>query len=774
MKTVQFKMILRGWARNKVYTVISILSLIVGLTCCILMGGFVMNEYQIAGSVPDSDHWYTLKSKDVFAENSEIEILGGGVGNIGACLKNEFPEVQEYCVFHNRYAGLKEKNQPSRMDGFWEATPNTAALFQLKVLEGDLRETLSRPGEIAVTRSFAMQVYGQEQIIGKALTFNISKAIRTESGIYSKLGEETYTVTSIVDDSERGLLNFKILKGLPDEEVAFNLKNWVGSYFTFIRLDNGVSGKEFEKKMRSDSTFQNRKLVSMSDVYFTSVGDWEGITISRDPRLLYIGSSIALAVLIIACFNYINLGMTRALQRLRNTGQQMVFGASKGQMRMQLLLETSMQAILALALALVCVWNLLPRFNALFESRLMLEDLYTGTALWILGVLLLLIIILPSLYIFSRLGESRLGKILKQEYSCRPRLITGMVVAQFAVSIVLLLFMVNVHQQMDFVAHNRPDAEHILLLNEDENVDEDAWEVFCERLLMVPEIEKMASGSGLSEGAVSNGNRLVNIINSDAGYFDFYNLKFVEGHPFTAVSPEGTVVVNETFVKNWEIREPIGYSFDFNGGHYTICGVVRDFIMESLNQSIGSLMIVPEDAWQTVLMVSPENRKAAIGKMMALWKEIAPDQPAFSYRTMADAYLGLHRDEQKMMKMVLTFSWISLMLTCLGLFGLAWYSVENRMKEIALRKVSGATEVQVIKLLCGRFMKWILGAFLIALPLAFYFTGEWMKQFVYKEYVPFWMYVAVGLFALSVGILTVIWQSWHASVRNPVEVLKND
>lgn len=206
-------------------------------------------------------------------------------------------------------------------------------------------------------------------------------------------------------------------------------------------------------------------------------------------------------------------------------------------------------------------------------------------------------ILFPSLYIFSRLGEEHLSRILKQEYSRRPRLVTSMVVAQFAVSIVLLLFVVNVHRQMDFIAHNRPGAESILLLDEGESADEQAWNVFCEKLNTIPEIEKMTKGSGLAEGAVSNNDWFVSIINCDENYFDFYNLQFIAGGPFTARSPKGSVVVNEMFVKKWNLKEPVGYNFDFNGENRTICGVVHDFIIEDLTRAITPLMIIPEYAW---------------------------------------------------------------------------------------------------------------------------------------------------------------------------------
>lgn len=775
MRAVQFKMIFRGWMRNKVYTVISLLSLIVGLTCSMLMAGFVTNEYRIAGSLEDSDQWYTFKSKSEFYGSDELEILGGiGGGSMGMLLQSRFPEVKDFCVFHSCPAGLKKEGRIVSTDGFFEVTSNVEKLGKLKLLEGDLYRTLSNPGEIAVTRSFALGTFGRENVSGESLCFNIAKAVRTEKGIYGKYFDETYTITSVVDDSGKSFFNYKILKGLPEKEIDVNLNNWLGFYYTFVCLDKGIKGKDFEKKMRADSAFHEARLVPTKAIYFTPGTGEDDLTLSRDPMLIYVGISVALAVLLIACFNYINLGMTRTLQRLRNTGQQMVFGASKRQMRMQLTTETGIQAMLALGVALLLIWKLLPQFNALFEAHLVMADFFSGITPWLLSVILLIVIVLPSWYIFSHLGENQLSRILKQEYSRRPRLVTSMVVAQFVVSIVLLLFVVNVHRQIDFIAHNRPGTESILLLNEEGDADEDAWGIFCGKLNTIPEVEKIAKGWGLAEATVSSGDRLVSIIFGDENYFDFYNLQFAEGVPFSAQSPQGSVVVNETFVKKWNIREPIGYSFDFNGGHHTICGVVHDFIIDDMTRAIVPLMIVREYAYNTVVKVASENRKAAVDKMMALWKEVAPQEKPFSWKTMADAYLSFHRDQQKMMTMVLVFAWISLILTCLGLFGLAWYSVENRMKEIALRKVSGATERQVVELLCGRFVKWILVAFVFALPFAYYFTTVWMGQFVYRQPVTLGTYLGVAVFVLGAGMITVFWQSWRAALKNPVETLKSE
>lgn len=774
MKIIQLKMIFRSWARNKVYTVISVLSLVVGLSCCMLMGGFVINEYRIAGAISDSEQWYTLKSKNVFYNNTELESLTMGDGAYAVRLHDRFPEVTDYCIFHGAYAEVIEGKKSSYLDGYYEVMPEFVKTFQPQVLSGDLKQTLSRPGEVAVTRSFALRFLGTDQVIGQPLMLAVAKTIRTENECHNELCTSTYTITSVIDDSRRSFLNYKVLTGLPDTEIATGLKGWIGFYYAFIRLDRGVTPVDFEKKIAADSTLNPVKLVAMNEIYFLPEGNSEGLIVSRDPVLLYVGISIALAVLVIACFNYVNICMTRTVQRLRNTGQQMVFGASGKQMRWQLLIETGMQVTVAFGVALLVIYQLLPQFNALFSARLHMSDFISGIIPLMLGGILLVVTVLPSLYIFSRLGRMQLTRILKQEYSRRSRLTTGMVVIQFAVSIVLLIFVMNIHRQMDFIKHSRPESEDILFLDPEMGMAEDLWSVFHERLSSIPEVEAVTQGSGMTESMVSNNGRNMNIINAAVNYFDFYRLEFAEGTPFTASSPKDRVVVNETMVKQWDIKEPIGYTFAFNGRNNTICGVVKDYVMGHFTRAVEPLMIVPEYGYLTVVKVKPANRQSAIAKMAALWKEIAPDQGMFGWKTMADSYLSLHQDQEKMMKLVLIFSWLSLILTCLGLFGLAWYSVENRNKEIALRKVSGATELQVIALLCGRFLRWILIAFVVAVPFAFYFSKEWLGQFVYRQDMTSWTFVAIGFFALGVGAITVLWQAWRVAVRNPVETLKSE
>lgn len=783
MKMVQLKMIFRSWRRNKIYTVISLLSLVTGLTCSLLMGGFILNEYRIAHAVPGSGSWYLLTRQNVFYTNTEVKDLTLGEGCLAELLHDSYPEFSDYCVFHQCQAKWMKAGKEEILTGFYEVMPSFADAFQPVVLEGDLHQTLSRAGEVAVTRSFALQHFGRENVTGETLDCESWKPVYQDGYTSTQSMRAYFTITSVIDDSRKNFWNFKLLKGLPQEEIAVNTRVWFNSYYAFVRAEGVPDVAALMQKVNADTTREVAKrlmggksplsLLPIEEIYFTADSTWGSLFVNRDRSFLYIGISIALAVLLIACFNYINLNMTRTLQRLRNTGQQMVFGARKSQLRLQLIWETGMQVVLAVFVAGLLIRSFLPGFNGLFNARLEVTDFFEGITPWVLAALLGVIIVLPSLYIFYRLGDLQLIRLLKQEYSGRSRLITGMVVAQFTVSIVLLLFIVNVRNQMDFIAHACPESDYIMILR-NEGRNEEVWKVFREKLAAIPEVEATTSGYCLAGGKVSNNGLSINMIHADEVYFDFYGLGFAEGRPFTSASSPDQVVVNEALVKKLELKNPVGYVLDFNGQKSTICGVVKDMKIDKFTVAVEPVIYYFKEGWAAAVKVRTDRQEAALAKMRQLWKEMAPDQPSFSWQTVADVYLKLHQDEQKIQRMVMTFSWVSLLLTCLGLFGLAWYSVENRIREIALRKVNGATELQVVGLLCRRFIGWILTAFVIAVPLGIYFTYQWMMQFVYREEAGWTAYLTVGLLALAVGVLTVVWQAWQAAVRNPVESLKNE
>lgn len=770
MKRIQLKMVFRGWARNKVYAVISISSLIIGLTCSVLLLGFVMHEYNIARSVPNSERLYWMNTGGM----SSLD------GNIATELKGKYPEIKEICIFHDEYGSIQEEKLEKRFN-LYGVSPSFTDFFHSSLIAGNLKEVFTDYSHLAISRSFALKKFGEEAPIGKTLEIKHNKNIRETNDRYNaKEIKEIFTVSAVIDDREKGFLRYDVIKRLDETDISSNLTSYRGNMYTFFRVDSPTEMKMTSDKINADSVYlknygMNLTFVPVNDVYFQGEDEGNGLLRSRDKSLMFIALCIALAILLISCFNYINITMTRSLQHLRNTGQQLIFGASRREIRMQLILDTFMQCLIALGIAIILIYRFVPVFNTYVGADLQPADLFTGSYWMVYALLILLITVLPSFYIFYKLGKVELNQIVKQEYKGRTRLITGIVITQFTVSAVLLIVMLNIRQQMNYVVFSRPDADRIVLVSLP-GADEKLYTLFKERLSEIPEIEaKTSSAYNIDDMAVVNGKYVFGFF-ADKEYFSFYKMNFLQGGPFSHWKQSDEMVVNETFIKTFDLKDPLGEAFSVEGKEYRICGIIADFPVQSFKQASIPLMITnhPERWYNVTLKMQKANIVPGIAKMDKIWKEICPSAEHLTYETLADKYRDTHQGEDKMLHIVGNFTWISLLLTSIGLFGLAWFSVENRKKEVSLRKINGATETQIMSLLCGKFVKWIVWAFILGGPIAWYLTAEWMSRFVYKTDLTLWNYVGAAGFVILVGLATVCWQSWFAATRNPVETLKNE
>ena len=764
MFSISLKMIFRSWARNKIYFVISMLSLIIGLTCSVLLIGFVANEYNIAHVVKGGGQWYLLQEQNVYYSNEEVMANHTLNGGRAVAIQRSFPEVEDICVCHDDHKQIKKNSgETIPYAAIYAVTPNFADLFQPELLAGDLKETLRDPSGVAVTRSFARKNFGRENILGETLLLVGYSQYLKDGRLQNVEEEKAYMVKAIVDDKSKSYLQYDLLIHLPESDYALTRVSWMNSYYSFLKLGKEGRKDKLEKKLNQDETYRKQydiqgkqQLRPLSQVYFS--GDQQiGFIKSRDRVALYLAGSIAIAILVIACFNYINISMTKSLQRLKNTNQQMIFGATG----------------IALVIAVLLIKGCLPAFNRFMKADLVLSDLVEGISGGLMLILLVIVILGPSLYIFSRIGKNSLNDMMKTGLVQRPKLVTGMVVAQFVISVVLVVMVLGIAQQMDYVGHVRPDSDRILSLYAN-HPEGGQWKQFTGQLQVIPEVEDYTSSDILSYGAFSARGISAMIMGGDERFLPFFGLKLVKGKGFSPSAPNDAVLVNEAFVKKMAIQEPVDYRLVCNGEHL-IVGVVEDFVIDNLSRQIQPLLIeYNSTSYNTLVKIKEGSMSVAIQKIKELWKKISGDEEGLKFRTMAGMYEDLHQEEQRVLQMVVLFSWISLFLTALGLFGLAWYSVESRMKEIGLRKINGATQRQVVGLLCIRFIKWIAIALAIGLPMALYLIEQWRMQYVFRPQLTVWIFIAAAFIVLAVGILTVIWQSWKAARVNPAKIIKMD
>ena len=664
MQNVQFKIIFRGWIKNRTYTLISLISLITGITCCSLLVTFVIHEYNIAHSILNSKNSYLVQEqREQDATPSEALISGKS----GVQLKNTYPEIKAYCVFRNEHLLLSEESKEPDYMYAYSVTPNFTEFFKLPLLSGDLHQTLLSSNEIAVTRSFALQYFGIANPIGKSIT--LGHSIRHFDGKENtyKTIFKSYTITTVIDDSQKSFLHYGILRGLPDEEVS-QITGF--PFYTFIELTPEITVQKFLAKINDRNE-----------------GQFEDIT-----------------------------------------------------------------------------------------SDLSLSDLYAGYTPLVLILLLGTIIIIPPLYVILKINKNSLSKILKNENKQKTILIRNIVITQFTISIILTTTVVNIHHQMDFATHCRPHANEILILGwELYSVEDETIKIFYDQLTSIPEITHRTMSAITQNCTYGLDNMYVDCTDADLSFFDFYDIQLLEGRLFSP-GKQGLyeAIVNETFLKKQGITEPLGKTFQLGDETYTIIGVVADYPRDKLTREITPLFIRFSDTGSDrhIIRIQPGTRKIVEEKINALWEQVAPGAIEIKTCNMAERFMEFHEEELQVMKILSIFSYISILLAGVGLFGLAWFSVENRRKEISLRKINGASENQITVLLCARFIKWILIAFCIGAPVAYYCSAQWLTQFVYKNEISPVSFIFIGIAVVFIGTLTVAWQAFKASRMNPVDSIK--
>ncbi len=778
------KLILRGWQRNRLSFVLSLLSLILGLTCSLLSFAFVEHELRIAGSLPVADEVYLLRT--VNPMYGDDNVLSDNTGpHLAAELADELPEIADVCVIEKVDGYLKPDSLSDFDFSLYRVSPSFCRLFTRMQVTGNLETTLASPDQVAITRSQAQQWYGGENPLGKQIRF--SSSYSDALGNRHKKNEFLEITAVIEDGGRQGYFLPAVLRGryLSEQEKEGERQGWGGQIISFVMLAPGVDVSHVARKLDAQRVAPFKKrffLTPAHEIYFGQQHATEYF-LSRDRGTVRVAFWVALSMLFVALFNYVNLTMTRTLHRLRNVGQQWVFGATKQSLGLMLLLETTLQVLIGLLLSCLAIRFLLPHFNRMMEAEMKFDFLLDPVLLLVMAALMITLVVLPVLYILWMMSGQKMAEVVKGRGRLRKSGLTrASVIAQFAVSIVLLIVGLNVQRQMRFVAHVRPFSETIYRLSLSPYMEANkSPESFLSALRASSLVEELSFCSPLKTGAMSSSapkgiRRVRHSVEGDEGYLAMYGLTLLEGRNLLP-SDKGTnnVLVNETLINSDSITHPIGATI--GSDNKVIVGVVKDVPVEHFSKPIQPLLIRYGKGMsylyvKTVRPVSVDT----LSSMVASASKGVDGGPykLDSAESVADIYLEMHSPEIRFAKMVALFTLICFVISCLGLFGLAWYAVERRIREVAIRKVHGATVLQVAFLLSGRFLQWILIAFVLALPPAFLFSNRWFSEFVYKVPQSVWVFALGGGAALFIGFATVFWQTIRVALRNPIQAISHE
>jgi len=804
------KIAIRNLWKNKTFSFINIAGLATGLGCFLLIALYVLDELSFDKYNANADRIYRINSDIRFGgADLHMPVTSDMMGQI---LKKDYPQVEQYTRLYtfNGDKLVKKGNEYINEEHVAHADSTFFDVFTLPAIEGDTRTALNEPNTVVLTETVAKKYFNSVHVLGKNIEVKDEK-------------NPLYKITAVIKDiPENSHFHFGFLFSMKNVEY-----NWgqltSHNFYTYIRLKKGTDPKAFEKNfdqyidkyvlpeakqfMNINSMEEFKKagnslvysLMPLTDIHLHSNRSFE-LSPSGNIQYVYIFSAVALFILMIACINFMNLTTARSANRAREVGIRKVLGTEKGQLVKQFLFESTVMVIMALLIAIPVVWLVLPLFNDMSAKRMTAGSLFSPYILPLLIALPFVVGLMAGSYPAFFLSAFRPIEVLKGKLNLGAKsgiLRSVLVVFQFMMSIVFIIGTIVVYRQLHYIQTRNLgfNKDQVLIVNGVGALNNN----------MVPFKNDVLQLPGVSSGTLSGYLPVTDSYRSDNTWsteavmttktgFDMQNwvidydyirtmgMQIIKGRNFSRDfgGDSSAIIINETTAKIIGYKDPIGKQLfravDQQGhvGAFTIIGVVKNFNFETLHHDVGPLSFeLGTGGGLASFKVGTANVNQLIAQVQSKWKSLASGLP-FRYRFLDESFDEMYRSEQRVGKIALVFSVLAIFIACLGLFGLATFIAEQRTKEIGIRKVLGASVQGIVQMLSKDFMKLVAISFVIAAPLAWYFMNKWLQDFAYRVSISWWIFVAAGLAALLIALLTVSFQAIRAAISNPVKSLRTE
>jgi len=798
------KIAYRHISRNKLYPTINILGLAIGLTCTILIGLFVQNELSFDKHHENYKRIYRLESHFNIQESEDL--FAATALPLGPALKLEYPhDVAEFCRFMNMDNNLFQYEEKQIFEENVYFTDSTLTdVFTHEFISGSPEDALNDPNEIILTESFAKRIFGDVDPIGKTL--------ETGHGLI-------FTITGIIKDVPHNshlrfeaIASFITLKQFFGADRFDSLASeafWNIGFYSYIMLtENGNiqnvldAYPDFNEKYikpvgdKINSKFQ-LMVQPLADVHLHSHLGYDLPT--GNIASVYTFSIVALFLLVIGCINYMNMATAQSANRATEIGIRKVVGAQKSYLRSQFMMESLILTFFALLLAFIATELLLPAFNEIANRHLSFNIAKNlNLVLGIVGIALIVGIVsgsYPAFYLSSFIPVEVLKRKLGKGKGTLRKIL---VLLQFSISIIMIVGTFTVIQQLNFLRDKNLgfDKENVVVLTVRDTTGVKNLDAFQEELLKHPQILKAGTSSSIPgqgygilvqryetlDGTMAE--KGINFVFVDNDYIDVMDMKIIKGRNFDpelTTDLEESIIINEACanVLGWG-DDPIGKKLGFGAGldgtstrDTRVIGVIQDFHYNSLHNNIDPILLLLSDRplRNISLRIRQENIKNTITYIEEKWNEFCPTFP-FEYTFLDDSLNKQYVAEQKIGRVFIYFSIMCIFIACLGLFGLASYTTEQRTHEIGIRKVMGASSQNIVLLLSEIFTKWVILANIIAWPVAYFALNNWLANFAYRIQLSLLTFILSGIIAFLIAILTVLFQSLKASKTNPSITLK--
>jgi len=799
----------RNIVRHKYISFINIFGLTTGIACCLLILTYILNELSFDRYNANADRTYRVTRIFYTGSGAESLHLSAVAPPFGPLLKSAFPDIQQMTrVYPNGTTILRYKDKLfNEQNGFF-ADEHFFDVFSVEVTEGDKHTALNDPYNVMLTEKIAHKYFVNEDPINKTIILDNTKHAYKVTGIFKPFPVNAHMHPEIL--MSFNTLNDTALYGA--KQLQTNFGN--NAFYTYLLLPPNYNIEKISSQLPAflnnyvhfpgmpanvkTTTVTKLTLQKLTDIHLMSHLDDE-IEENGDIVRIYIFAVIALFILFIACINYMNLSTARSALRAREIGIRKVIGAQRKEIISQFLSESVLITWIALILALLLTCILLPYINDLSGLKLSVSELFRWNIL--LGILALPFVIgllsgiYPALFMSSFKPITVLKGILKigtGSLSFRKVL----VVVQFAISIILIIATTVVYQQLHYIQQKSLgfNKDHIITTAYANDLTRQ-YESFRNDLLNIPGVKEIGRSSRVPSGRLldeSNASVIQNgslqplkidlkCLTTDYGFVPTYGMHMAAGRNFSRDFPTDTAnyVLNETAVKmlGWgNDQNAVGKDMLYGTTKGKIIGVVSDFHFESLHQSIVPLIFyMPKQSYYGYISIkiSGNNIPATINAIQSTWNKYLPQIP-FDYSFLDQKFQQLYNSEQQQGSLFTIFSFIAIFIACLGLFGLSAFTITQRVKEIGVRKVLGASVPQIVAELSKDFLKLVFIAAVIAFPIAWYSMNKWLLDFASRINISWWVFVLAGIAALIIAFVTISFQSVKAANANPVKSLRSE
>jgi putative ABC transport system permease protein len=787
--------IFRHLINRRLTTSFVLISFTMAFSCCILMYLFVVDELSFDKYNKNFGHTYRLN-----IQSKDKSYVSCSFPAIFSDKFTKIPGIEKFSRFQT-YMGerfISVDNTTYNETSFLFADPAILDIFQFDFVLGNPKEALAKPLNVIINQSIAQKYFGNSNPIGKII----------------KQDNQEFTVSAVVKDLPRqSHFTMNFLASVLSYQATNKdmLSKWyITAFCYYLLIPDEINKKEVETQLANlfaegNGIDKNKiefdmYLEPLSDIHLKSVGTRWDNAIKGDIQVVYGLGMIVLLILGIAIANYINMLTADCRRKAKETSIQRVNGASGYTIITDQVLETSVFVLMAFLLSLVLTYLMLPIVNGLSSKALMIS-----WSVLIPGVVLIIIsVILSTIYPVVFLNSIKPAEALKNQFSIlevggqlKQQWLRGALITfQLAIATLLIASTIVINNQLQLVMKTKTgfDKENTLVVyNPYSEGMNQRYDLFRQKLSNLPGIKSIGVAqngpanyiNNFSPAWLPNQNEKktdIGQITVDHDFLHTVSANFVAGRDFDIkVSTDKTtgVIINQSAVNSLKLNDPIGKRIVVQNNAYTpnneleVIGVIEDIQYFTLREAAKPVMYYIRDwgKYEIAIKLSSGNYSATLKQIEAIWNDIAPQWP-FSYQFLDQRISLNYKSEINTAKIITGLSGISIFLSILGILGMILYTIQQRTKEIGIRKVNGALISEVMVMLNKDFVKWVVVAFVIATPVAWYAMHKWLENFAYKTELSWWIFALAGVLALGIALLTVSWQSWRAATRNPVEALR--